>query len=41
MRDLLAIGTTRRSSMLDIVYLALGAGGFAALMLGVRVLARL
>jgi hypothetical protein len=35
------IWANRRSSMLDIIYLALGAGGFAALMLSVRALARL
>jgi hypothetical protein len=39
--DLCPIWANRRSSMLDIIYLALGAGGFAALMLCVRALARL
>jgi hypothetical protein len=39
--DVLFIWTQRRSSMLDIIYLALGVGGFVALMLATRALGRL
>lgn len=39
--DQLVILICRRSTMLDIIYLALGGGGFVALMLAARALGRL